>query len=270
MKLLFTEHNINPETPGILQKEGHEVFIPKENIPGVHEFDRDSLLHTIKRIQPDALVVGLKFKIDDEITQSIKTVFTRTTGLDHITSDVKVISLRGSDLSDVRAVPELSLAMCIYMMRTLYVPGYELNGKSVGIIGYGRLGRLIEQLMNGFGARVYHADKGESLDDVLKCQVIFITVTANEENRGMIGLEQFKLMEACPFVLNPSRSWLVKDVQEALDQELISGYWTDFDMPFKHPKMITTPHLGGNTFESAEKTERILVNKILEYGVHNM
>ena len=276
MKILFAEHNVEETTPGVLQKEGHEVFVPKEDIVDVHEFGRDELLATLKSIKPDVLVVGLKFKIDSEILSGLKAVFTRTTGLDHIDLEkakelgVEIHSLRGSDLSDIKAVPELTICMMIHLMRFLEKPGYELYGKTLGIIGLGRIGKMVGQLGVGFGMKVISydkADKPEKLTFLLNnSHVISLHVTADEENRGMINYEHFKAMSLSPFFLNPSRPWLVSDLEQALKEELISGAWVDFPLEFKHPKLVTTDHLGGKTHESAEKTESILVQKIISYG----
>src|SRR3990167_6388742 len=114
MRILLCERPHNPETPIILNKAGHEVFVPKNEIPNVHEFGRTELIQTIKDLKPDVLVCGFKFQIDKEILDlGIKAVFTRTTGLDHIDTKyckekgIEVISLVGSELTDVVAGPEL-------------------------------------------------------------------------------------------------------------------------------------------------------------------
>src|SRR3990167_7395646 len=86
MKLYFTERHFDELTPGILQKAGHEVFVPKEEIEDVHTFGRPELIATLKEIQPDILVVGLRYVIDQEILDCapIKAIFTRTTALDSL------------------------------------------------------------------------------------------------------------------------------------------------------------------------------------------
>src|SRR3990167_3688700 len=113
MKILATERNLNSETPLAFVKAGHDFFAPKEEIPGVHEFDHSALIQTIKDLKPDILMVGLKFQIDKEILDlGVKAVFTRTTGLDHIDTEyakekgIEVLSLRGEDLSEIVATAE--------------------------------------------------------------------------------------------------------------------------------------------------------------------
>lgn len=274
MKIYYTERNFDELTPGILQKENHEVYVPKEDVEDVHTFGRPELIATLKEIKPDVLVVGLKFIIDQEIIDCapIKAIFTRTTATDHITAQgVEIYSLRGEDLSDVVAVPELTIGMAIYLMRTMYDIGFELRGKKIGLIGYGRIGRLLDEYAVAFKMHIYYYDKNKpeySLDELLKnADIVSLHVTADESNRNFMDMEKFKMMKEGSWFLNPSRPWLVDDeaLKWALDNRL-AGAWVDFDMPFTHDHLITTPHLGGRTYESSIKTERIIRDKILSWS----
>src|SRR3990167_7972808 len=146
MRIFFTEHPISLENLKPFQETTHVIKYPKEEIPNVHEFDRSALLATLKVEQPEVLVVGLKFKIDKEVLDSapIKAVFTRTTNItDHIDlkyceeKGIEIIPLVGSELTDVVAVPELSLWAMLELVRRR--GGQELKGKTLGIIGRGRI-----------------------------------------------------------------------------------------------------------------------------------
>ena len=92
MKILLTESNFNPETPIILNKAGHEVFVPKEEIPDVHEFGRAELIQTIKDLKVDVLICGLKFLIDKDVFQK------------EITNAVKFTSSQLSSLPSLQGV----------------------------------------------------------------------------------------------------------------------------------------------------------------------
>ena len=152
MKILLTESNFNPETPIILNKAGHEVFVPKEEIPDVHEFGRAELIQTIKDLKVDVLICGLKFLIDKEILDlGIKVVATRTTNItDHIDykycqeKGIEIIHLEGNELEDVTAVAEACLGAMIQLSR-LDVLGQEIRGKTLGLWGYGRIARQLEK-----------------------------------------------------------------------------------------------------------------------------
>jgi len=279
MKIFYTERSINGL--GQLQKAGIDAFEPKEEIPNVHEFDRSSLLAYLKEFKPEGIVVGLKFQIDKEIMDQVnlKVIFTRTTGLDHIDTEyakekgIEVINLKGEELTDVRAVAELNLCMMIFLMRTVHKPGYELGGKTMGLIGFGRIGRQLAGMGLNLGMHIIYHDpafpqKSIPLEKLLKeSQIISLHVTAKEENRDMISWEQFAQMEQHPFFLNSSRPWLVdnKALKSALKEGLVSGAWIDFDLDFKAPNLLTSPHLGGLTMEATVRTEQIIIEKVIRY-----
>ena len=111
-KILFTERPFNPQTPITLERAGFEVFIPKEELEGVHEFDREALIATLKEIQPQILFVKLTHKINRELIElaPIKIIATQSTGLDLIDIDycneknIQIVSLRGSDLYQIKEV----------------------------------------------------------------------------------------------------------------------------------------------------------------------
>lgn len=157
-RLLLTERHISEETPRRLVEAGFEVFSPKEEIPGVHEFDRSALIQTIKDLQPDILLTGFRHTIDEEILSlsPIKAVFTRTTGTDHITGKVEIIKLVGEELTDVVAVPECTILHLLLLLRQ---DKRELRGKTVGLVGYGRISKLLATRLEAFGANVIYYDK---------------------------------------------------------------------------------------------------------------
>jgi len=73
MKVLFCEYINDFKMLGYLQSNGIESFVPKEEIKDVHEFDRSSLLDTLKNIKPDVLVVvSDKFEINEEVYSHVK------------------------------------------------------------------------------------------------------------------------------------------------------------------------------------------------------
>ena len=290
MKILFTEHNFCPETPARLVQAGHEVDIVKEEVANVHEFDRTALLATLKDIRPDVLVVGFRFQIDKQVLDSapIKAVFTRTTGRDHIDlkyceeKGIEVVNLKGEELTDVVAVPELTLWAMLELVRKR--DGRELKGKTLGVIGMGRIGKQLESYTNKLGMSVIGWDKDKmyvpsSLDqqaldeEIYKgykalsfCDIVSLNISSTEENRNFMDLEKFKMMKDGSYFLNSARGWLVDNdaLKWALDNKL-AGAWSDFPVPFEHPKLLITNHIGGRTLESSQKTEVIIVNKLLEW-----
>jgi len=93
--------------------------------------------------------------------------------------------------------------------------------------------------------------------------IVVLSITSDEVNRNFLDKSKFKRMKDGVILLNYSRPWLVheQDLLWALNNKL-SACWYDFDMPFQHPKLITTSHMGGTTKESKKRSELLIAKKI--------
>jgi phosphoglycerate dehydrogenase-like enzyme len=197
-----------------------------------------------------------------------KIVACNSTGIEHIKSP-KIISLRDEELKDLTAVAELCLGMMIYLTRIFKKE--EIKDKTLGIIGYGRIGKQFSIYAKGLGMNVLYHDKEKkrslvSLDELLeKSDIVSIHVTADKTNIGFFKKKYFEKMKEGSILLNSARPWLVDHnlLKEALNNKL-AGAWIDFELSFKHPKLITTPHLGGTTKESKIKSEMIIAKRLLK------
>lgn len=196
---------------------------------------------------------------------SNKIIACNSTGIEHIKAK-EIISLQGENLFDLTAVPELCLAMSIYLTRIF--KHEEIREKTLGLIGYGRIGKQFATYARNLGMwiRTYDENKNPfpNLDSLLKdSDIISLHITASEENRNWFTKEMFEQMKDDSIFLNSSRPWLVEEegLKWALDNKLNSA-WFDFEMPFDHPKLFITPHLGGTTKESKQKSEMIIAKKI--------
>jgi D-3-phosphoglycerate dehydrogenase len=159
--------------------------------------------------------------------------------------------------------------MAIYCSRTF--KREEIKDKVWAIIGMGRIGVQVSDLVarNGvINGSCLGFDRGSSFKSLKKCDIVSLHITADEENRGFMSQKMFEQMKDGAIFLNSAREWLVEEkaLKWALNNKL-AGCWTDFDLPFTHPKLITTPHLGGSTKESRAKTELIIAKKLVKlYG----
>jgi D-3-phosphoglycerate dehydrogenase len=226
-------------------------------------------------------------------------IATPCTGLDHIDVDacrargIEVVSLKGETefLSDVHATAEHTLALTLALLRKL-VPavngagdwqrdrycGRELYGKTVGIIGYGRIGKQVCRLFNAFGTHAFTSDCG-AWDHLLRASdVVTLHVPFNASTRHIMGANELALMKPTAVLINTSRGGVIdeKALADALENERIAGAALDVldgEPPdFNHPllklarttdRVIVTPHIGGKTHESCEKTEVFLANKVV-------
>jgi D-3-phosphoglycerate dehydrogenase len=267
----------------------------------------------------DALWVRLRTRIDREIMDAaprLKILVTNTTGVDHIDldeaarRDVLVLSLRGEAafLRTVTATAELTVALLLALTR--HVPaaaahargggwdryrfkGHDLAGKTAGIVGYGRLGRMVGQLLAAFGMRLIAATQDDGIEpeagvrlvplDLLLAQADVVTVHVNltADTRLLLRDREFNLMKDGTWFVNTARGEVVDE--PALVRALESGrvtaaavdvvadsYGPDLSASpliryaARHDNLIVTPHIGGYTFESLAKTEVFLAEKLVQ------
>jgi len=168
--------------------------------------------------------------------------------------------------------------------------GFELAGKTLGVVGLGAIGRQVANAAESLGMKVIGfdpgitvegawalsstVDKATSADDLLS-KVDFVTfhVPLIDATKNMINNDRLKIMKDGVTILNFARGGIVDDdaVLTALDQGKVKAYITDFpsNQTKNHPKIIALPHLGAST-EEAEDNCAIMVadqiNDFLENG----
>lgn len=168
--------------------------------------------------------------------------------------------------------------------------GQEIYEKRVGIIGYGRLGAITASFFEAFGAEIYYTDVKEvpakenhtflpGLEEVIeRCDIISLHVNYNSSNHHMISREILANFTNDKILINTSRGGLIDEnaLLECLKNKSIKGVALDvvqnehqwsfenplLDYALNHSNLIITPHIGGNTYESFEKTEWFIARKI--------
>jgi D-3-phosphoglycerate dehydrogenase len=169
--------------------------------------------------------------------------------------------------------------------------GFELQGKTLGVIGLGKIGVLVSNAglqhgMNVIGydpfptvANVHllnpRVEITPKLDEIIaKSDIITVHVPLSDKTRGLIGEAQLKKAKQGVILMNYARKGIYDDaaVIAALDSGKVSHYINDF--PSKallgRPNVICTPHLGASTAESEENCAVMAVNQLrnyLEYGI---
>ncbi len=250
--------------------------------------------------------------------QNLKYIATITTGVDHIDhqycqkKNIKIVSLRGHNkfLKSIRSTPELTWGLIIMLYRHLYEAvdfvkkgsgwrnnnffGNELNGKIIGIVGYGRIGRQLAKYAVAFGMRVLVNDVKEIITDgkkiknsskkeiCTKADVIVIAANANNESKAIINKSDIKAMNKNTVVINASRGSLLDEyaLLQALKNSKIKGAALDvlageikpselmkcdlLNYAKKNNNLIITPHLGGSTFEAMDLTAKYLINELIK------
>ena len=162
--------------------------------------------------------------------------------------------------------------------------GHQLQGKSIGIIGYGRLGKMMTKYCWAFGmnVRLYDPYEGyNDLDSLLKeSDIISLHVHANDETRHMIDKKTLGIMKNNSYIVNTSRGEIVneQDIIESLKSGKLKGYATDviedeYGNRYKSPilngvkkglNILVTPHIGGMTWEGQQKAYMWSISKLKE------
>jgi D-3-phosphoglycerate dehydrogenase len=164
--------------------------------------------------------------------------------------------------------------------------GYELPGRTLGVIGLGAVGVEVANAAHSLGMRVLGFDpqitvqrawqlssgveQALSLDDLFsRCDVVTVHVPLLEATRGLVNPTRIRLLKNNGVVLNFSRAGIVDEraVVEALDAGKLHAYICDFPTNAlkNHPKVVTLPHLGASTIEAEENCALMVVDTLREF-----
>ncbi len=168
--------------------------------------------------------------------------------------------------------------------------GVELNGKTLGVIGLGRIGRHVAKIAKGFGMNIFAYDpfvsieqakdlgfEVGSLDDVFaNADFLTIHTPVTDETRNIIGKDAFAKMKKGVRLVNCARGGLVDETAllEAIGNGTVAAAALDVfanepllpDSPLlNNPKIITTPHLGASTTEAQEGVALTVAEQMRDY-----
>lgn len=179
-------------------------------------------------------------------------------------------------------------------LKKAYANGIELRGKTLGIIGFGRIGQAVAKMALGLGMKVIASDKyvgeavirvdfyngqfinvdivTEPMEDLLK-HSDFITLHVPAQDGYVIGSEEFKIMKENVGIVNAARGGVIDEVAliEALDEGkvLFAGLDVFENEPapeikiLMHPKISLTPHIGAATEEAQDRIGTELAEQII-------
>lgn len=277
------------------------------------QLDRDAL--KVKGRDADVIWLKLGTKVDKDLLDSLprlKCLACNTTGLSHIDlaetgrRGISVLSLKGETtfLSEIRATAELTLFLTLALLRRakqafhmaesgswdrMALIGSDLDGKTVGLIGFGRLGRIAAELFLAFRAKVVACDIADvapmdgvrmaGLDEVLaESDIVSLHASYSQGGPVILGQEELAKLKPGALLINTARGELIDEaallaalrlgrLSAALDvlaneqgQDLSQNPLVLFARHSQN--LILTPHLGGATKESSEKTEVFMAERI--------
>ena len=274
--------------------------LKKQNVKGlIDSFDYDVIFCNPNK---------QNYILDDYCLNNFSgTILTASTGLNHIDTKycdevgIKVLSHKEDMelLNELPSTAELAFGLMLSILRNIPKSfddvksggwdydnfiGHQLKDKVIGIIGYGRLGKMMSKYCEAFGMEVLKYDpyvikSGYHLDYILKnSDIISLHVHANDETRHMIDKKVLGKMKNNSYIVNTSRGEIVNehDIVEALRSGKLKGYATaviedEYGDRHKSPilkgikeglNILVTPHVGGMTWEGQQKAYMWSINKL--------
>lgn len=278
---------------------------------------REQLLDRIATF--DVLLTALKIQIDRDILEKavrLRLIVTPTTGLDHVDltvaaeKGVTVFSLREDRafLNEITATAEMAWTLLLATIRNLpsafesvkagkldsgRFRGRQLSGRTLGVVGYGRLGRMVAEYGRAFRMRVLVCDnKPNDTPDgveqvpferlVKNSDVISIHIHATPQNTNLFSAGVFGMMKRGAILINTSRGEIIDEdaFLASLRNGQLAGAGVDViagerrpdieDHPLiqyakNHENLLITPHIGGVTYDSQALVSERIVDRIVEF-----
>ena len=272
-----------------------------------NHIEQDKLGEALKDF--DCVVVRSATKITADILDKayggkLKLVIRAGVGVDNIDikhANDKGVTVKNTPNASSDSVAELVLAHMFAVARFLNVSnvtmrngewnkkkykGIELSGKTLGIIGMGRIGKSLAKKANALGMNVVYNDlfgkqdvlKYEFLDmeELLKrSDFISLHVPYNKDKGSVIGKKEFELMKDGVYLINCARGNVVDEdaLLEALNSGKVSGAGIDVFAKepttntelVNHPRVSVTPHIGGSTKEAQTRIGEEVLTIIKEF-----
>lgn len=282
-----------------LLEKGHELEIYEDKTEDVEELKA--------RIKDTDILVIANSPLSGEVINSgenLKMISVAFTGVDHVDLEAcrenNILVSNAAGYSTV-AVAELAFGLMISLLRNILPldektregktkDGYrqqDLNGKTLGVVGTGAIGKRVAEMGVFFGCNViaYNRSQNEALKEkgvryleleevMKKSDIVTIHLPQNEDTIGIIDEKMINLMKKDAFLINVARGPIIdnKALAKALNEEKIAGAGLDvFDMEPPIPKdyellsaknTVLTPHIAYATEESMVKRAEIVFENI--------
>lgn len=304
MKILLIDE-MHPNIISMLQKQQHEVtYVP--------QITRSEILEVLHEY--DGLIIRSKTPMDKELLdrgENLKFIGRAGAGLDQI--DIAYLEQRGIKLFHAAegnrdAVAEHTVGMLLTLMNHLMKSdqqvrngiwnrednrGHELSGKTVGIMGFGNMGKAFAKRLRGFGVKILAFDKYKqgfgnkyvkevSWEKLKKeADILSVHVPLTADTRDFFTLDELESFKKPFWFANTARGEVISFacLNEALDKNILKGAVLDvlenekfqkfsaaqqqeFNILAGRSNVLFSPHVAGWTFESYEKINQILVKKI--------
>lgn len=301
MKVLVSDNLAESGVEKLMAVEGFEVEVNTSLTP-------EELRQVIKEY--DALVIRSATKVTADVIEAadnLKVIARAGIGLDNV--DIEAASKRGiivmnTPEGNVITTAEHTIAMLMAVTRNIpqavaslkankwekkKFRGREVFNKTLGIIGVGRIGRVVADRAKALKMNVIGYDpyisievvdslgiEGVTYDDLLaRADYITVHTPMTQETRNILNAEAFKKAKRGVFILNCARGGIVNeaDLYDAIQEGTVAGAALDVfvkEPPQDHPllsldQVIATPHLGASTDEAQENVAVAVAEQVIDY-----
>lgn len=258
-----------------------------------------------------ALIIRSRTKITKELLDlapDLELIITSTSGYDHIDFDQtteRKIKVSYTPEANGQSAAELTVLLILASAREINlasqmvrtgiwkrtdIKGYQLAGKSLGIVGLGRVGSRVSKIAHAMGMDVYaydpykedlafeeaHAKRLGYTELLRMCNIVSYHVPSTKETYQMLNRRLFEDMLPGMIVINTSRGevWNELDILHGLTTGVLERAGFDVfvkeplpkDSSFiNHPKVVTTPHIGATTEEAFLASSTMAAQKCIDY-----
>jgi len=276
----------------LLEEKGYQVtrgwYIPKPELPKVISAYNVLIVRSATKVKGELLQNAKNLKVIGRAGEGLDNV-------DYETANKRGIRIINTPHVSYMSVAELTIGHLLALSRNIVqgtitlregkwekenLIGTEVNGKTLGVIGCGYIGKTVERLAIALGMRVLPVeecvyDRFVPLGEMLpQADYITIHVPLTPMTRHMISTKEFALMKDGVMLIDCSRGGVVD--QEALYQALVSGKVAGAavdvfeEEPPKNSKLLTlsnviaTPHIGAQTNEAQQKASIQIAKAVIE------
>lgn len=287
-----------------LDKKAIKIFEDNHMEVDVNHYDKEKLQDIIQYF--DILIIRSATKVDKELIDmakgtNLKLIIRAGVGLDNI--DVEYaqknrIMVRNTPNASSNSVAELVLGHMLGLSRFITISnvtmrvglwnkktytGIELYGKTLGIIGFGRIGKALAKKAEALGMNIIFYDKFvkndenyqyHPMEEVLK-EADFISLHVPSTEKPLIGKEEFQMMKDGVFIVNASRGGVIDEeaLLDALNSNKVAGagldVFTKEPAPnpeiCNHPKVSCTPHIGAATEEAQLRIGEEIIDIVMDF-----
>jgi D-3-phosphoglycerate dehydrogenase len=254
----------------------------------------------------EGMVVRSRTKVREPLidrAEKLQAIIRGGVGLDNI--DVayareKGVQVLNTPAASSNAVAELALGLMMALARPIAradasmktgkwekkaLKGTELSGKTLGVIGYGRIGQLLGEKARALGMEVLASDPYVQHEDIVPLQelleradYISLHLPHTDETHHLISTQEFERMKHGVYIVDAARGGVIDEA--ALYEALIDGHVAgaaldvysqeppedeDLRQLVEHPHVVATPHIGAGTREAQERVGDEIVRLVKEY-----